>query len=170
MCVPPQNKSQLNQAKSAVQTWVNNLYDTQCCPGGVLSKACPIYDWVSQVRDALLRASMAALHSCSLVFLLSQSDCASKDAFFTAIKSFVKKHFGAIAGILFGAAALQILTCCISCHVIRKGRAEQKKEEAAAAPASKQAVQTVYYAPPVVSQPMANPYNSQPQVAADHRF
>ena len=84
--------------------------------------------------------------------------------------SFVKKNFGAIAGILFAAAALQVITSIMVCVTIRRGRAAQQKREAeekAAHVHQGQPVPQGAYAPPAAMPP--SQYN-QPHVAQDHRF
>jgi hypothetical protein len=85
---------------------------------------------------------------------------------------FVKHNFGAIAGILFGAAAFQFITTLMSCVVIRRGRAEQARKEAEEkhkAAQGQPGQPGAAYMPPPAAQVAHNPYN-QPTVAQDHRF
>jgi len=137
----------VNESNSQVQKWINELYP-KCCSGGAVLADCPFYDFVSH------------------------SDCATENTFFNAIKSFVSKHFTPIAGILFGAAALQFINSCIACTVMRRGRIAQKKaeeEERKKQGAGQHPVAAGYVAPAAHAGVASNPYN-QPTVAQDHRY
>ena len=82
----------------------------------------------------------------------------------------MKKNFNAIAGILFGAAALQFLCSIMSCVEVGRGRRVQKQREeeerVKAAQAQAAAHPQGAYAPPAAYQPGV----AAPQYAADHRY
>lgn len=142
-----------DSASNQVNKWIWDLYSNDtaiaCCAfangtiATTLQKTCPFYSF---------------LHT---------NDCASADMFYGKIKHFVHMHFGAIAGILFGAAALQFISSVMACVEIRRGRAAQKQKEAEEAHKAQAAAHpAAAYAPPTATYPG----QGQAAQAADHRF